>query len=220
MMAMSIATDTDDDDHVHGGDTMLMLMTTMTSLLTTTTMATATATTTTTTVTPMRRLDDDDDLDVEPCLSNLKAPLFEKIMSYLPLKDVLSVGEASTTLRVRATSNSLWLGLDRACRYDAARLVIGRATSFPLTLWFFRFSLFLCSMCAMFALLPLGAHRRRKVRAGRLGAILQAVFRTQVLAVHRCRRSKGIHGQNHVEALPLLLRTSGALTKQTPTGKV
>jgi hypothetical protein len=65
--------------------------------------------------------DDDGDLDGEPCLSNLKAPLFEKIMSYLPLKDVLAVGEASTTLRVRATSNSLWLGL------------IERAGTMPLT---------------------------------------------------------------------------------------
>jgi hypothetical protein len=58
--------------------------------------------------------DDDDDIqgeDAEPSLSNLKPMLFEKIMSYLPLKDVLSVGEASTTLRVRATSNTLWLAL-------------------------------------------------------------------------------------------------------------
>jgi hypothetical protein len=53
--------------------------------------------------------DNDDEEDGEPSLENLDAPLFQKIMAYLPLKDVLSVGEASHTLRVRAASNSLWL---------------------------------------------------------------------------------------------------------------
>jgi hypothetical protein len=53
--------------------------------------------------------DNDEEEDGEPSLENLDAPLFQKIMAYLPLKDVLSVGEASHTLRVRAASNSLWL---------------------------------------------------------------------------------------------------------------